>query len=246
MQTRIIAVLALKGGAAKTTTVVHLGTALAARGRRVLLVDLDPQRDLGHALKVSLPDAAPTISEVLKAELPLAEVLVETREVSFAPAGRDLALVETRLSSHQAFQPALKPLLGSYDYVLIDTPRGLGVLTLNALQAAGEVLLPTPTEFLALLQLEDLLSRLPATARFNPKLQVLGILPTLYVANTKAGQEAHAHIIEKFGRNCRIFDPIPRTVRFQEAAIAGVPIFEYLPKHPGALAYKKLAQEVDR
>lgn len=245
MTGRVIAIVALKGGAAKSTTAVNLGAALAARGRTVLLIDLDPQRDLSHSLKAPAQDGQSTLSDVLRGDASLADVVQEVQGFALAPAGRDLAHVETQIT-HEALRPALAVVRRHYEYILLDTPRGLGMLTLNALHVASQLLLPTPTEFLALCQLDDLLARLPGAADFNPKLQVLGILPTMYVGQTLAGQEAHAHIIEKFGRDYRIFDPIPRSVRFQEASIAGVPLFAYVPDHPGARAYKNLAQEIDR
>ena len=119
-------------------------------------------------------------------------------------------------------------------------------MTLNALHAANEVLLPTPTEFLAVCQLGELLARLKRAERLNPRLRILGVLPTLYVERTRHAQDAHAQLIQDYGSAYRLFDPIPRSVRFADSTLAGVPLITYAPKHPGALAYEKLAKEIDK
>jgi chromosome partitioning protein len=248
---RVIAVANQKGGVGKTTTALNVGAALEARGRRVLLIDMDPQECLSASLKTPTPEAGKSISEVLLGEVLLAQVLIESSGMSLAPAGADLAETEVRLlaepGGEAALREALSSLTASFDYVLIDCPPSLGLLTLNTLTAANEVLIPAQTEFLALRRLGAILRTVAKVQkRLNPALHVLGILPTLYDGRTLHAREVLDQIREALGHDHRIFPPIPRSVRFAEAPVLGRPIFEYAGDLEGARAYRMLAEELDR
>jgi len=244
---RIITIAGHKGGIGKTTTALNLGAALSRRKRRVLLIDMDHQQCLGDALQISLPTDGASMAHVLAGRRPLSDVLLDVRGMCLAPAGDGLAAAEAQLGREDALRDAVGPLARRFDYIIIDCPPSLGMLSLNGMAAASEVILPVQTEYLALRRLGatlDTIRRVQHEA--NPKLKVLGILPTLYARNTLHGQEAYAQLIEQLGREYRIFDPIPRTVRFAEAAVAGLPIIDYAPDQDGARAYLALAKEVDR
>jgi chromosome partitioning protein len=246
---RIIAVANQKGGVGKTTTTINLGAALAALDRRVLLIDLDPQECLATALKVPPPLPGQSLAEVLLDDVPLSAVLVRAHALSIAPAGADLAEAEARLLSEigrdALLRAALEPVREQFDFILIDCPPSLGLLTLNALAAASEVLIPTQTEFLALRRLAAILRTIEKVRRrLNPSLRVLGIVPTLYDARTLHAREVLEQIRSALASEYRIFPPIPRSVRFAEASVAGEPIFSYAGEVEGAKLYRSLAEEI--
>ena len=248
---RIIAVANQKGGVGKTTTTLNVGAALRSRGRKVLLIDMDPQECLGASLKIPTPEVGKSLSEVLLGEASLSNVIVESNGLSVAPAGADLAEVEIRLIAEPggevALREALMTLTEPLDYILIDCPPSLGLLTIATLTAAGEVLIPAQTEYLALRRLAAILRTIAKVKkRLNPALQVLGILPTLYDGRTLHSREVLGEIREILGGEHRVFDPIPRSIRFAEAPVAGRPIFEYAGDVEGARAYRILAEELDK
>jgi len=248
---RLISVANQKGGVGKTTTALNIGAAFVARGRRVLLVDMDPQECLTASLRVPTPEVGQSLSDVLLGETPLAHILVESCGMSLAPAGADLAETEVRLLAEPGGEAALREALASlttpFDYVIIDCPPSLGLLTLNTLTAAQEVLIPTQTEYLALRRLGAILRTIEKVKkRLNPLLRVAGILPTLYDGRTLHAREVLVQIQEALGGEHRIFNPIPRSVRFAEAPVMGRPIFAYAGDLEGAHAYRNLAEELDQ
>lgn len=248
MPCRVIVLAAQKGGPGKTTSCVNLAAALRDRSKKrsILLVDMDPQEDLSAAL--GLPDAprGRSMAEVLAEQIPVASILVEAHGMSVAPAGPDLAAVEARLEDYGALKKALAPVRGRFDYIIVDSPRGLGVLTLNCLMAADEAIVAAETGFLSVRQVRPMLESInKVKANGHPRLKVLGVLPTKYAANTVHGQDAHGQLIQDLGKSCRIFTPIPRSVRFDEATLAGKPILDYVSVHPGSDAYRTLGKEVD-
>lgn len=247
---RLVAIANQKGGVGKTTTTINLGSALVERGRKVLLIDLDPQECLSAAVKVSTPQPGKSLADVLLGETPLLDIIQTVHGLSVAPAGADLAEAEARLLSEMGrdsiLRDVLEPIRKHFDFVLIDCPPSLALLTLNALSAAQEVLIPAQTEFLALRRLEAILRTIDKVRRrLNPQLKVLGILPTLYDGRTLHAREVLEQIRSALGKTHRVFDPIPRSVRFAEATVAGMPILDYAAELEGAQLYRALAKEID-
>lgn len=251
---RTIAVANLKGGVGKTTTTVSLGAALADRGYRVLLVDIDPQQDLCASLRVRIPRsglADVLFSLLLFERAELSEAFVEVQGLTVA-GGYGLQEAESELAPHKDSESALKfvlaPHLDQFDIVLLDCGPSMGYLTRSALTAADEVLIPIQTEFLALHDLPGILSAVESIqARLNPALKVTGLVPTLFDARTR-----HAlQILEKVANQANLyrvpaFQPIPKTIRLAEASAAGRTISEYAPESSAALAYHRLAIEIER
>jgi chromosome partitioning protein len=249
---RIIAIANQKGGVGKTATTINLGAALAKRGRRVLLVDLDPQECLTASLGIPTPESNRSLKEVLVGDppLPLTDILIETQGMTVAPAGLDLAEAEVKLLAEGGVSMALRTALKSerrFDYILIDCPPSLGLLTLNALTAADEVLIPVQTEFLALRRLAAVLRTIEKVRRrgLNARLSVAGILPTMFDVRTVHHREVLQEIKEAIGKEHRIFPPIPRSIRFAEAPVAGRPIFALANDLEAAQAYETLAKKLE-
>ena len=245
--TQVIAFANQKGGVAKTTTTLNLGVAFAEQGLRVLLVDLDPQGNLTMSQGLN-PDAIEqSMFDVLVHRLPI-ERVIERREVDIAVASIDLAGAELALSSQigreRTLEKALAPVKDRYDYILIDTPPSLGLLTINAFVAAGGVIVPVQTEYLSLrglVQLENTLEMV--RENLNPKVEVIGILPTMYDKRLTHSREADEILRENFGDlvyNTRI----RKTIRFAEAPVKGTSVLAYEPDGDAAGLYRDLAKEV--
>ena len=242
----ILAVANQKGGVAKTTTVASLGTALAESGRRVLLIDLDPQACLTFSLGLD-PDNLPmSAHDVLLGRVSAGTVVQPTQDgPDLLPATIDLAGCEAVLlgrNGHEhALRTALARLVRRYDDVIIDCPPSLGVLTLNGLTAAGEVLIPLQPETLAHRGVGQLMDTVYDVQRLtNPKLSVLGVLPTLYDARTVHARDVLADISGRYG--VPVLEPaIPRSVRFAEAPAAGRSMLSVTPRARGAQAYREVA-----
>jgi chromosome partitioning protein len=253
MSARILAVANQKGGVGKTTTAINLATALAVAGKqRVLLVDLDPQANLtsGVGLK-GLTAIAGTVYHALTGEVedPNAFVL-ETAipQLSLVPADRNLTGAEVELVSlperEGRVKALLQPLREHFDYIFIDTPPSLGLLTLNALVASDSVLIPLNCEYFALEGLADLVATLRRVrASLNPTLDIAGVLLTMYDERTNLGQQV-ARDIRAFFQDRVYTTVIPRNIRLGEAPSHGVPAILYDAKSRGAEAYLALAREV--
>ncbi len=244
---RVISFANQKGGVAKTTTTLNLGVAFAEQGLKVLLVDLDPQGNLTMSQGMN-PDAIErSMFDVLVHRLPLQEV-VHHAEVDLAVSSIDLAGAELALSSmigrERALEKALAVVKDGYDYVLIDTPPSLGLLTINALVASNGVIVPVQCEYLSLrglVQLENTLSMI--RENLNPHVAIEGILPTMYDSRTLHAREAVEILQENFGD--LVFDTkIRKTVRYAEAPVKGTSVLKYDPSGSAAEAYRDLAKEV--
>jgi chromosome partitioning protein len=242
----IIALANQKGGVAKTTTVASLGAAFAEQGRRVLLVDLDPQACLTFSLGVD-PDAVETsIHDVLVGGVDLADVIVRCEEgVDLVPSSIDLAGAEAVLLSRPAreyvLQGALDAVRPAYDVILLDCPPSLGVLTLNALTAASGLVIPMPCEMLSHRGVGQLLDTVRDVKRIlNKKLRILGILPTLYDGRSTHSREVLEDVGERYDVPV-LSPPIPKTVRFAEAPAVGRSILSTARSSKGATAYRQVA-----
>ncbi|MBA8795317.1 chromosome partitioning protein [Friedmanniella endophytica] len=246
MTARVIAVANQKGGVAKTTTVASLGAALAERGRRVLLVDLDPQACLTFALGVDPEDLGASVHQVLLGERPAAEVIMHTEDgTDLLPATIELATAEqvliTRTGRERLLKLALAPVLRRYDDVLLDCPPSLGVLTTVALTAAHQVLIPLQCETLSHRGVGQLLDTVHDVRTVtNRRLRVLGVLPTLFDSRTTHSRLVLERIGDDYGVPV-LEPPIPKTVRFAEAPATGRSILATAGRNRGAQAYRELA-----
>jgi chromosome partitioning protein len=244
---RVISFANQKGGVAKTTTTLNLGVAFAEQGLKVLLVDLDPQGNLTMSQGMNPDSIDRSMFDVLVHRLPIQEVIQHT-EVDLAVSSIDLAGAELALSSmigrERALEKALTEVRDNYDYVLIDTPPSLGLLTINALVASNGVIVPVQCEYLSLrglVQLENTLSMI--RENLNPRVEIEGILPTMYDSRTLHSREAVEILQENFGE--LVFDTkIRKTVRYAEAPVKGTSVLKYDPSGSAAAAYRDLAKEV--
>ena len=251
---RVVAIANRKGGVAKTTTAVNLGAALSARGRRVLLVDLDAQQDLCSALRVPMPRpglADALLSIALFGSGDLSAAFVRAHGLTIA-GGYGIAEAENQLALHKnredALKRALAPHLPRFDFVLVDCAPSIHCLTVSALACAREVIVPVQTEFLAANQLPGIMSTIDdIRSRLNPGLRVAGFLPTLFDGRSRHALGVMEHVATQAHLwGVRAFKPIPKSVRFAEASGAGLPISRYAPESLAARAYESLAEEIDR
>ncbi|ULE32530.1 ParA family protein [Mycobacterium sp. IDR2000157661] len=248
---KVIAMCNQKGGVGKTTSTINLGASLAEYGRRVLLVDLDPQGALSAGLGVPHYELEHTVHNLLvEPRVSIDDVLIHTRvkNLDLVPSNIDLSAAEIQLVNEvgreQSLARALYPVLDRYDYVLIDCQPSLGLLTVNGLACSDGVIIPTECEFFSLRGLALLTDTVDKVHdRLNPKLSISGILITRYDPRTVNSREVMARVVERFGD--LVFDTvITRTVRFPETSVAGEPITTWAPKSVGAQSYRSLAREV--
>ena len=245
--TQVIALANQKGGVAKTTTTLNLGVAFAEKGLRVLCIDLDPQGNLTMSQGLNPDTIEQSMFDVLVHRLPLTDVIV-AREIDLAVASIDLAgadmALSTQIGRERALQRALDPVKSSYDYILIDTPPSLGLLTVNAFVAATGVIVPVQTEYLSLrglVQLENTLQMV--RENLNPQVEIIGILPTMYDRRVTHSREADEILRENFGK--LVFNTrIRKTIRYAEAPVQGSSIIAYEPEGEAAALYRDLAKEV--
>ncbi|GEL20184.1 ParA family protein [Pseudonocardia asaccharolytica] len=247
----VIAVANQKGGVGKTTTAINLGAALAEYGRRVLLVDFDPQGALSVGLGVQPHQLDVTIYNLLmERDVTVDDVILPTSVpgMDLLPSNIDLSAAEvqlvTEVGREQALGRALKEVLDRYDIVLIDCQPSLGLLTINALACADAVLIPLACEFFSLRGVALLMDTIEKVRdRLNPDLRLLGILATMFDPRTLHTREVHQRVVEAFGEI--VFTAvINRTIRFPETTVAGEPITTWAPGSNGAEAYRLLAREV--
>lgn len=246
----IIAIANQKGGVGKTTTAVNLGGCIAQRRRRVLLIDMDPQGNAATCLGVSKRALQHTIGDVLLGEVPVQQAIVSTRRSNYdlLPATPDLAGTALALADlpqrERRLQHVLASIRETYNYILIDCPPSLGLLTVNGLVAADQVIIPLQCEYLALEGLAQLKQTIDAVrTRLNPVLHISGVVMTMYDGRANLARQVVAEV-RRFFPN-RVFDTlIPRTVRLSEAPSHGELAFEYDPRSRGAQAYARLTDEV--
>ncbi len=248
---RVIALCNQKGGVGKTTTTINLGAALAEYGRRVLLVDFDPQGALSVGLGLDINDLDKTVYHLLlEPGTAPDEVIVKTNVdgLDLLPSNIELSGAEMHLINEVArehtLQRVLRPVLADYDYVLIDCQPSLGLLTINALTAAAGVIVPLECEYFSLRGLALLMGTVDKVRqRLNPDLELQGVLATMYDGRTLHARQVLTRVVEGFGD--RVYDTvINRTVRFAETTVAGQPITTWAPSSAGATAYRDLAREV--
>jgi chromosome partitioning protein len=244
---KVIAFANQKGGVAKTTTTLNLGVAFKEKGFRVLVVDLDPQGNLTMSQGLNPDEIERSMFDVLVHKLPVEEI-IEEREVDIAVSSIDLAGAELALSSmigrERALDKALTSVREKYDYILIDTPPSLGLLTINAFVAADGVIVPVQCEYLSLrglVQLENTLTMI--RENLNPRVEIQGILPTMFDKRLLHSKEAIDILTENFGD--LVFNTkIRKTVRFAEAPVKGQSVMSYDPTGEAAALYRDLAKEV--
>jgi len=244
---RVIAFANQKGGVAKTTTTLNLGVALMEQGKRVLAVDLDPQGNLTMSQGWNPDEIERSLFDVLVHKLPITEI-VRKGEIDVAVSSIDLAGAELALSSmigrERALDKALLPVKEDYDYILIDTPPSLGLLTINALVASNGVIVPVQCEYLSLrglVQLENTLTMI--RENLNPDVAIQGILPTMYDKRLLHSKEAVEILRENFG-DLVLNTKIRKTVRYAEAPVKGMSVLKYDPTGEAASMYRDLAKEV--
>ncbi len=247
----VLALCNQKGGVGKTTSTINLGAALAEYGRRVLLVDLDPQGALSAGLGIAAHELEHTIYNLMLSEgTAITDVLMPTgiEGVDLIPANIDLSAGEVQLinevAREQTLARALRPVLHAYDYVLIDCQPSLGLLTVNALACAHGVIIPLAAEYFSLRGVAMLVDTIgKVKERINPDLSLEGVLVTMYDGRTVHSREVVGMLHQRFGDT--VFDTIiSRTVKFPETTVAGEPITSYAPTSPAAQAYRALAREV--
>jgi chromosome partitioning protein len=244
---QVIAFANQKGGVAKTTSTLNLAVAFKERGFKVLVVDLDPQGNLTMSQGLNPDTIERSMYDVLVHRIPIDEIIVE-REIDLAVSSIDLAGAELALASQigreRALEKALAPVKDRYDFILMDTPPSLGLLTINAFVAAGGVIVPVQCEYLSLrglVQLENTLAMV--RENLNPEVEIIGILPTMFDKRTTHAREAVEILQENFGDlvyNTRI----RKTVRYAEAPVKGSSVLAYDPDGDAAMLYRDLAKEV--
>src|ERR1700693_4709937 len=244
---RVIAFANQKGGVAKTTSTLNLAAALKEKDNRVLCVDMDPQGNLTMSQGLNPDSIERSMFDVLVHRLPI-ENVIQSREIDLAVSSIDLAGAELALSSmigrERALEKALASMKSVYDYILIDTPPSLGLLTINALVAADHVIVPVQCEYLSLrglVQLENTLTMI--RENLNPNVEILGILPTMFDRRTLHAREAVEILEENFG-DLVFKTRIKKTIRYAEAPVKGTSVLKYDPSGTAAKAYRDLAKEV--
>lgn len=240
-----------KGGTGKTTTVINTAGALTELGKKVLVVDADPQGNATLGLGVNNHDLDATLYDVMVNGHPLVEIIKSVGEgLDLAPTNITLSLAEGDLINEyrreDRLRNAIEPVKKRYDYIFIDCPPALGMLTVNALSAADSVIIPMETSFYSLVGLTQLIETIDKiTSAINPDLHIEGILPTRFVGRTNQAREVLDEVKTKLGGHIKVFDSIIRElVVFREAPVSGLPVTQYNPRHEGTNEFRAFAKEL--
>ena len=246
---KILAITNQKGGVGKTTTCVNLAASLAAQGKQVLLVDLDPQGNASTGSGIDKAQLKFSIYHVLIGEKTLADVIIKSEKGGFdvAPSNRELAGAEVELVNENQRETRLKKALADtsgYDYILLDCPPALNLVTVNALTAADTVMIPMQCEYYALEGLSDLVNTIKKVrAHLNPTLEIEGLLRTMFDTRNMLANQVSAQLVSHFGK--KVYETvIPRNIRLAEAPSYGLPALIYDRASKGAVAYLELAAEI--
>ena len=251
-KTRVISVINQKGGVGKSTTVVNLSAALGESKKKVLIVDLDPQGNATSGYGIEKEELEYDVYDALLDDHPVEDLVMETcvQRVFCIPATIQLAGAEVQMVSiegrEQLLKKMLEPIVEHFDYILIDCPPSLGLLTVNALVASDSLLIPIQCEFYALEGVTKLLESMKMVKnRMNPDLEIFGVLLTMYDSRTTLSKQVAEEVNKYFGK--KVFKTIiPRNVKLSEAPSHGLPVTQYARMSKGAIAYSKLAKEVNR
>lgn len=246
----VVALANQKGGTGKTTTAINLAGALSDLGKHVLVVDLDPQSSMTIGLGVNATQLEQSMYDVLIQGVPVHDIILAVRDtIHLAPTNINLSVAEIQLVSEirreDRLRGALAPIKDDYDFVLIDCPPSLGLLTVNALSAADGVIIPMSTDYYSLVGVTLLLNTIRRMkSQLNPDLEVLGVLATRFDRRTLHAQEVLDEVRQKLDGQCPVYDTVIReSVRIKEAPIAGKTITEYQANHPAAQDYVSFAKE---
>ncbi len=246
---KVITITLRKGGSGKTTTAVNLASSLANQGKKVLLLDLDPQANATISLGLD-PNTTPHIAEVLSGQKDIAQIITDqSLAFDLIPSNRQLAQIEASLASNPSgyaniIKTTIAPLLGRYDYVLIDTPPSESMLTITALVASDYALVPTQAHYLAMHGLEQAIEMIQRVKdSYSPTLAILGIVPTMVQQGTNMATLFIEQVQETYPDMLLPY-PVPHTIKITESQLAGVPITEYEPNHPASQAYNQLANYI--
>ena len=245
----IIALANQKGGVGKTTSTITLGAALQEKGKKVLLVDLDPQASLTDYMGYVADELDVTIHNILLEKLPLKKVILSNGDIDLLPSNIDLSQAEVllmgRLEREHVLRKALQSVNQDYDFIIIDCPPSLGILNYNAMVASQYIIIPVMTDYLSMRGIKLLLETIDSVKEGpNPELKILGILPTFHEPQTIHCKQVLETIKESFSDKLRVFEPINKSVKFKESPVSGKSILTYSPTTPGAEVYQKIAMEV--
>lgn len=244
----ILCILNQKGGVGKTTTTQNLGSALVKKGKRVLLVDLDPQGSLGISEGIDLVKLDYTMSDVIEGNIDINEIIIETNGMHLAPSRIELAQAELRLVSEfgreQILKDKLKKVIDNYDYIIVDCPPNLSVLTINALTASEKIIVPVSSDFLSIMALDLLFDTVEKVKeKINNNLEVYSLVTTMTDTRTNHSRKAYKSIKEKYKSKYKLYK-IPRTVKIKDSLLDMDSMVNLFPQHEASKEYLRIAEDL--